>query len=132
MSLLVPSGMVRVLILIPLGIKLAERLGGGEDRALAPAILSALVCSTYYGGCGVLTGSVPNIVVAAQLEQYADRSLLWTEWLRWMFPIIGLLRTMICLGVVWLIWGHKIQRFALAGPNQIETGVGSIRGWRPC
>ena len=111
MSLLVPSGMVRVLILIPLGIKLAERLGGGEDRALAPAILSALVCSTYYGGCGVLTGSVPNIVVAAQLELYADRSLLWTEWLRWMFPIIGLLRTMICLGVVWLIWGRKIQRF---------------------
>ena len=122
MSLLVPSGMVRVLILIPLGIKLAERLGGGEDRALAPAILSALVCSTYYGGCGVLTGSVPTIVVAAQLELYADRSLLWTEWLRWMFPIIGLLRTMICLGVVWLIWGRKIQRFNTTRPDQLETG----------
>ena len=117
MSLLVPSGVVRVLILIPLGIKLAERLGGGEDRALAPAILSALVCSTYYGGCGVLTGSVPNIVVAAQLEQYANRSLLWTEWLRWMFPIIGLLRTVICLGVVWLIWGRKVRRFTPARPN---------------
>ncbi len=122
MSLLVPSGVVRVLILIPLGIKLAERLGGGEDRALAPAILSALVCSTYYGGCGVLTGSVPNIVVAAQLERYADRSLLWTEWLRWMFPIIGLLRTAICLGVVWLIWGRKVRRFTPPRPNQFETG----------
>ena len=113
MSLLVPSGMVRVLILVPLGIKLAERWGGRKDPALAPAILAALVCSTYYGGCGVLTGSVPNIVVAAQLEQYADRSLLWTEWFRWMFPIVGLFRTVICLAVVWLIWGRKVRRFDL-------------------
>ena len=122
MSLLVPSGMVRVLILIPLGIKLAERLGNPGDRALAPAILAALVCSTYYGGCGVLTGSVPNIVIAAQLEQYADRSLLWTEWLRWMFPIFGLARTAVCLGVVWLIWGRKIRRFAAARPGQLKIG----------
>jgi anion transporter len=122
MSFVVPSGMVRVLILIPLGIKLAEHLGGDEDRALTPGILAALVCSTYYGGCGVLTGSVPNIVVAAQLEQYADRSLLWTEWLRWMFPVIGFLRIGICLAVVWLIWGRKIRRFAVPKTSRLEVG----------
>ena len=120
MAVVVPSGMIRVLILIPLGLKLATNLGGTNDRSFNAAILCSIVCSTFYGGFGVLTGSVPNIVLAGQLEQHGGHVLLWTEWLRLMFPIMGVLRTCICFAVIWMLWGRKIGSFspqAMEGPK---------------
>ncbi len=112
-SFLVPSGLVRVLLLMPIGISIVDRLGGRHDRCLNAAVLLSLLCSTYYGGCGVLTGSVPNLVVAGQLEQVDARVIYWGEWLQWMFPVIGLLRTGLCFAVIWIFLGRRLSHDSL-------------------
>ncbi|MBT6148138.1 MAG: hypothetical protein HOH74_22075, partial [Gemmatimonadetes bacterium] len=60
-------------------------------------------------------GSVPNLVVVGQLEAVTGRVVLWGEWLRWMFPVIGLLRTGLCLGIVWAVAGRGLAPPAKAG-----------------
>ena len=115
-SLLVPSGLVRILLLMPIGIAVVDYLDSRQAPLLNAAVLLSLLCSTYYGGCGVLTGSVPNLVVAGQLEQFGDRVIYWGEWLRWMFPVIGLLRTGLCFVVIWFLLGRKIQPESLRRP----------------
>jgi anion transporter len=110
-AFLVPSGVVRVLLLMPIGISLTQAIapsGGIEARRWGAAVALSLVCGTYFGGCGVLTGSVPNLVVIGQLEAATGRVVFWGEWLRWMFPVIGALRTILCLGVVWLVAGRDL------------------------
>ncbi len=108
-ALLIPSGMVRVLILFPLGIALVDRLGGRNNPRLNAAVLLSLLCSTYYGGSGILTGSVPNLVVAGQLEKVSGQVVYWAEWLQWMFLCVGLARTLLSLAVIWVLFGRKLQ-----------------------
>ena len=109
LAFLVPSGVVRILFLMPIGLAVADRLReAGEDSGMADVVVTlSLLCSTYYGGCGVLTGSVPNLVVAGQLEA-AGRLVYWGEWLQWMFPVIGLARTCLCFAVIWLLFGRRM------------------------
>ena len=109
LAFLVPSGGVRILFLMPIGLAVADRLReAGEDSGMADVVVTlSLLCSTYYGGCGVLTGSVPNLVVAGQLEA-AGRLVYWGEWLQWMFPVIGLARTCLCFAVIWLLFGRRM------------------------
>ena len=110
-AFLVPSGLVRVLFLMPIGLSIAERVsppGDDDARRNLVAIALSLLCSTYFGGCGVLTGSVPNMVVAGQLEA-AGRIVYWGEWLQWMFPVIGLARTLLCFAVIWLLFGRRMR-----------------------
>ncbi len=120
-SFLVPSGVVRVLLLMPIGISLTQAVapsGGEATRRWGAAITLSLVCGTYFGGCGVLTGSVPNLVVIGQLEAVTGRVVFWGEWLRWMFPVIGAARTVLCLGIVWAVAGRHLPAPAISIPQK--------------
>ena len=108
-AVLVPSGVVRVLLLLPIGIALIDRCRDKGNPLLNATLLLSLLCSTYYGGCGILTGGVPNLVVAAQLEQVTGRVVFWGEWLTWMFPVVGVGRTALSLFVMWSLFGRRLQ-----------------------
>jgi anion transporter len=125
-AFLVPSGVVRVLLLMPVGIALCGALDPHRrDSVLPVAVTLSIVCGTYYGGCAVLTGSVPNLVVAGQLEAETGRIIYWGEWLVWMFPVVGVLRTMVSVTVIWWLWGRRMQPLrAEAQPALPQTDVG--------
>ena len=108
-AFLIPSGVIRVLFLMPLGMALVKRLRGCPAAHLKAAVLLSLLCSTYFGGCGLLTGSVPNLVLAGQYEKIQGAPIFWATWLYWMFPVIGLLRTVVSLGAIWLLFGRHLN-----------------------
>jgi anion transporter len=123
-AFLVPSGVVRVLLLMPIGIALCRALDPNQqDTRLAGAVALSIVCGTYYGGCAVLTGSVPNLVVAGQLQAETGRVVYWGEWLLWMFPVVGILRTALSVTVIWAFWGRRMKRLAHGGRTP-ETSAG--------
>ena len=116
-AFLVPSGVVRVLLLMPVGTALIHALDpDGEDPALPPVVILSILFGTYYGGAGILTGTVPNLVVAGQLEAVTGRVVYWGEWLLWMFPVMGALRTLLCAAVIWVIWGRRLRPFGERRP----------------
>ena len=127
-AFLVPSGVVRVLLLLPVGTALAEVMRGHKDPKLKAAVLMSLLSSTYFGGSGVLTGTVPNLVVAGQLESAAGEIVFWGEWLVWMFPIVGLARTGLCLCVIWFLFGRRLQpeAFMLERPEKEKAAPLSL------
>ena len=108
-AVLIPSGMVRTLLLMPLGGALSDAMGGQQDRRLNAAILLSLLCSTILGGFGILTAAVPNLVAAGQYEQTTGQALYWSQWFVWMFPVFGLGRVVVCFGVIWLLFGRGTQ-----------------------
>ncbi len=108
-AFLVPAGVVRVLLLMPVGIALCRALDPDrQDVALPPAVTLSIVCGTYYGGGAVLTGSVPNLVVAGQLESVTGYVVFWGEWLVWMFPVGGVGRMVLSIAVIWVLWGRRL------------------------
>ena len=124
-AFLVPSGVVRVLLLMPVAVALIRALDPeAEDPALPPAVTLSIVHGTYYGGAGILTGTVPNIIVAGQLEAVTGRVVYWGEWLLWMFPVIGALRTLLCAAVIWVLWGRRLRPLPQRYPAAAEEGSG--------
>jgi len=107
-AFLVPSAVVRVLLLLPLAEAVAARLGNGDDRRLRATVVLSLVCSTYFGGGGVLTGGVPNLVVVGQYQASTGITVYWSEWLAWMFPVNGLARTGLCAVVIWFLQARHL------------------------
>lgn len=86
-TVFVPSALVRVLVLGPILISIAEPFA--ERRPRMGLFLGPLIV-TFFGSSGVLTGSVANIIIAGLVEANAGVTIGWTEWLAWMGPVMGL------------------------------------------
>ena len=125
-AFLIPSGVVRVLLLMPIGIAMIDRMRTPPTDHIRAAILLSLLCSTYFGGCGILTGSVPNLILAGQFERVQQVPIYWATWLYWMFPIIGFSRVLLSLGVIWLLFGRHLHssdiEMATTGDQSALTG----------
>jgi len=103
LTLLIPSGLVRILILMPVIVSLLRALGEKPGSPASAGLVVSLACATYYCGTGVLTASVPNLVVLGVLESRGF-PLYWGEWAVALFPVIGLLRTTCCYVLVRLVF----------------------------
>ncbi len=121
-ALVIPSGTVRVVILVPVVIGLLKELGEKPGSPVSAALVLSLVCSTQFCGTGVLTGSVPNVVVLGVLES-RKIPLYWSQWAFCLFPVIGLLRVGCCYLLI--RWLFPIDRPLLPpGPLPLPMGEG--------
>ena len=102
LAVLIPSGVVRILILMPMLISLLKAMGEKPGSRVSAALILSLVCSTYYGGTGILTASVPNLVVFGAMEARGI-TFYWGEWALYMLPVMGLVRTGCCYLLVRLL-----------------------------
>lgn len=107
-AFVVPSGVVRVLLLFPIGLALCSALRFPYDNKVNTVVLLSLVSSTVFGGFGILTGAVPNMIVAGQFQEWGKESIFWSTWLVWMFPLVGIGRSMLSAFLIWVFWGRKI------------------------
>ncbi|MDT3437170.1 SLC13 family permease [Haloarcula sp. 1CSR25-25] len=100
-ALMVPSSLVRVLVMAPILIKTGQIF---ESKTARLGILFGPLFATFYGGVGILTGFLPNVVIAGVLESTAGISITWSRWLVTMFPVMGLGRILLIMGVIYLLY----------------------------
>ncbi len=87
-----PSSMGRVVMLMPIALALADRLGYAAGSKGRSGIALAAVLGAYLPSAGVLPSNLPNIVLAASAEQLYDVRLTYAEYLLLLFPTLGLLK----------------------------------------
>ena len=103
LGFLMPSTLSRVVLLIPIVMALAERLGfaaGGRSRngMIMATVLSAYLCST-----SVLPANVPNNVLLGAAETFQGVHLRYFDYLLLHFPVLAFLKALVIWGcVVWL------------------------------
>jgi len=110
-AFIVPSGVVRVLLLFPIGLALCNSLKCTNDQKATTVVLLSLVSSTVFGGFGILTGAVPNMILAGQLHEWGNESIFWSTWFIWMFPLVGIGRSILSAFLIWVFWGRTIAPF---------------------
>jgi di/tricarboxylate transporter len=98
---LVPSALVRVLILGPVMVSVGERFT--ERRARVGLFLGPLFV-TYYGAAGVLTGSLGNIIITGITESAAGLSIGWIEWLVWLGPVMTVARSAVVVAIAYVLY----------------------------
>lgn len=97
LALVVPSAMVRVLVLAPVVADIGARFSRDSARV---GIFTGPLVATYYSGTGVQTGSLPNVVVVDILQASGGVDISWLEWLLTMFPLMGVARALLVALVV--------------------------------
>lgn len=116
----IPSATVRVLILMPLAIKLAETLGVKPHSHEAAAIVTGLIFSTYYGGHSLLPAGLPNVVILGIVENTLNQTISWGEWAYLMLPVLG-------IGRILLIYLLIVRFFPISkyttGPHSLPPGA---------
>lgn len=101
LSVVVPSSLVRVLILTPILVNIGSFFQTERPRT---GIVLGPLFATYYGSSGVLTGSIANIIVSGIVESTVGYAISWTEWLVYMFPLMGVGRVLSIIGVAYLLY----------------------------
>ena len=122
--LLVPSGLVRILILAPVLIEVGDRF---DSREASLGLFLAPAFSTYYGSAGVLTGGLPNIVIAGVLESITGQTIGWTQWFVTMFPIMGLGKTLVIAATVFALYRPAPDTTVRAGVDESAIDAGGAR-----
>ncbi|RMF94432.1 MAG: hypothetical protein D6736_00065, partial [Nitrospinota bacterium] len=100
LAFLLPSGIIRIFILIPVGLKLIEVMRLPRDSRLGAAIIASLICGTNYPSAGILTASLPNLVILGIMETELQQTISWGAWLLFMLPTIGILRLLVSTVVI--------------------------------
>ncbi|CQH56778.1 transport protein [Halobacterium hubeiense] len=98
---LVPSSLVRVLILGPILISVGKRF---SDRSARVGLFLGPLFVTYYAGTGILTGSLANIIINGLLEANAGVSIGWMEWAVWLGPVMGVGRAAVITAIAYALY----------------------------
>jgi anion transporter len=101
LAVLIPSSLVRVLILAPILQSLGELF---EERRAAVGIFLGPLFATFYGSSGILTGSLANIIVTGLVESSGGPAITWTEWTLWLGPVMGIGRVVLIVGIAYLLY----------------------------
>lgn len=120
MALLIPSGVVRILILMPMVISLLKSLNETPGSKVSAGLVLSLTCATYYSGTGILTAGVPNLIILGILES-RNITIYWSEWAFYLFPVIGLLRVGLIYGIIRLLFRPEREPDLSARPNIAEV-----------
>lgn len=103
LTFLVPSTVGRVLLLVPIVIALAQRVGFERDSAGYNGLCLAAIIGTFQSGTGVLPSIVANMVLAGSAETLYGVQITYAEYLWAQFPVMGGLKTLALVGfVLWL------------------------------
>ena len=94
LSFLMPSTMGRIILLMPITLAIADRLGLQEGRTGRHGLVVAMAWSTWMPSASILPANVPNLVVAGVSETLYDLPMTYGSYLFLHFPVTGLLKAL--------------------------------------
>jgi len=125
LALLIPATVARVLIFAPLLVEVGERF---DSRTARMGLFLGPLFATYYGGVGVLTAALPNIIASGILDSVAGVTISWTEWATVMFPVMSLLRVGFVVAIAYWLYRPDPETLSIVGVDGGGPGDGGGGG----
>lgn len=95
MSFFIPSATGRVVIILPIVLAVAERMGFKQGSNGYIAMSLAVGAGTLHPGFAILPAGVPNLGLMGAAESLYGIRLIYGEYLYLVFPVIGVLTTLV-------------------------------------
>lgn len=109
LGFVMPSSVGRAVVLIPIGMALAEQVGFAPGSKGRIGIATALALSCNMPSFAVLPANIPNMILAGSSETLYDISFNYTEYLLLHFPILGIVKSMLIVLLVLRIFPASIS-----------------------
>lgn len=110
LSFLMPSVMGRVLLLVPIAIAVAERIGFGPGSRGRAGVVMVTLLTTYMPSCGILPSNVPNMVLAGAAETAYGVTLTYGSYFLLHFPVLGVVKTIVIVLLAWALFRDAPRR----------------------
>jgi len=109
LGFVMPSSTGRAVVLIPVGMALADRVGFhlGSNGRIGIAATLALACNLP--SFAVLPANIPNMILAGASETLHGVSFGYTAYLALHFPLLGLLKMALLVALVLVIFPDRIR-----------------------
>jgi anion transporter len=104
---LMPSSMGRVVLLLPITLALAKRLGFGPDSPGYKGMVLAAGLGCFLPTFSILTANVPNVVLLGIGGELYDAPLTYGHWLLMHFPVLGLLKAGAIGGLILVLFPDR-------------------------
>lgn len=107
LGFIMPSSVGRAVVLIPIGMALADTVGLKKGSNGRIGIATALAISCNMPSFAVLPANIPNMILAGSSETLFDITFGYTEYLLLHFPILGILKSLVVIFLVLRIFPDK-------------------------
>jgi di/tricarboxylate transporter len=108
LGFIMPSSVGRAIVLIPVGMALADRVGFMQGSNGRRGIAVALAVACNMPSFAVLPANIPNMILAGASETLFNIHFSYLEYLLLHFPILGVLKSILLVGLVLFIFPDKI------------------------
>lgn len=116
-SFLMPSSVVRVVLLVPLAITIAKALGFEEnDKGYIGILLTFILC-TSIPAFTILPANVPNMILGGLTKEIYDFELLFSHYLLSNFFVLGFLKNIIIVALIYLFFKDEVKNNKLEKQN---------------
>jgi anion transporter len=121
LSFLIPATVGRVLLLLPIVMALARRVGFEHDTSGYNGLCLAAIIATYQSGTAVLPANAPNLVLAGSAEALYGVQITYAEYLWVQFPVLGALKSLAVIVFVLWLFPAEAQAAPAAGADEPLT-----------
>jgi anion transporter len=105
-TFLMPSSMGRTVMLMPIALAFAERLGYARGSRGYAGIAMAAVLGAYLPSAAVLPANLPNVVLAGAAEQQFGIRVSYGEYLLMHLPVLGIAKSVLMIAVISAMFGE--------------------------
>jgi len=119
LAFLMPSTSGRVLLLMPIVLAFAERLGLAPGRPGHTGLVVTVAAASYMPSTTILPANVPNSVLLGAAESMYGVKLTYGPYLLLHFPILGALKTAV---LIWLVCRLFPEREPLSTVSTRDPG----------
>ena len=121
LAFLVPSTNGRILLLMPVVLAFAERLGLGPGRPGYAGLVVTVAAASYMPSTAILPANVPNSVLLGAADSLYGIRLTYGPYLLLHFPVLGALKTALLVWVVCRLFPEKAP--LQASPPDVGTAL---------
>ncbi|ADT88505.1 SLC13 family permease [Vibrio furnissii] len=100
LGFVMPSSVGRAVVLIPIGMALADAVGFTKGSHGRLGIATSLAIACNMPSFAVLPANIPNMILAGASETLFDIHFGYTEYLLLHFPVLGIVKSIV---LVWLV-----------------------------
>lgn len=128
LAFLMPSTMGRVLLLVPIVMGLADRLGFTAGRVGRTGMIMATAAGSYLPSTAILPANVPNTVLMGAADTLYGIKLQYGSYFLLHFPVLGLIKGAL---LIWLICRlfpdtAESQPATDSSPGRLSSGEGLL------
>ncbi len=116
LGFVMPSSVGRAVVLVPVGMALADRMGFGKGSNGRIGIAATLAMACNMPSFAILPANIPNMILAGASETLHGASFGYTEYLLLHFPILGILKSVLMVGLVLMMFPARIH------PQEVTAG----------